>query len=210
MILKPRLREEPEIQLIPLVDVVLLLLIFFMVSSTFSFEGRVKLQLPQADAPTERPTATDPIIVTVTAQGAYRVNELTLINNSQETLRGALLKAAGPTRKVPVTIRADARATHQSVVTAMDVIGRLGYGELRIKQGNETKRFYVDGGFAQVRANVVTVLTSRALKTEEIKADVVRKALEAAMVPGKTAELQEAQLKAQERARAQLRLVNRT
>jgi biopolymer transport protein ExbD len=137
VILKPRLREEPEIQLIPLVDVVLLLLIFFMVSSTFSFEGRVKLQLPQADAATERLTATDPIVVTVTAQGAYRVNELTLINNNPETLRSALLKAAGTARKVPVTIRADARATHQSVVTAMDVIGRLGFAQINIATINE-------------------------------------------------------------------------
>lgn len=137
MILKPRLREEPEIQLIPLVDVVLLLLIFFMVSSTFSFEGRVKLQLPQAEAETARPTAADPIVVTVTAQGAYRVNEAPLLNNSPETLRSALVKAAGSTRKIPVTIRADARATHQSVVTAMDVIGRLGFAQINIATINE-------------------------------------------------------------------------
>ena len=137
MILKPRLREEPEIQLIPLVDVVLLLLIFFMVSSTFSFEGRVKVQLPQAEAEAARPTPTDPIVVTVTAQGAYRVNELPLLNNNPETLRGALLKAAGATRKVPVTIRADAHATHQSVVTAMDVIGRLGFAQINIATVNE-------------------------------------------------------------------------
>jgi biopolymer transport protein ExbD len=137
MILKPRLREEPEIQLIPLVDVVLLLLIFFMVSSTFSFEGRIKVQLPQSDAVLERPTASDPIVVTVTAQGGYRVNELPLINNSPETLRKALVKTAGATRKAPVTIRADARATHQSVVTAMDVIGRLGFTQINIATINE-------------------------------------------------------------------------
>lgn len=137
MILKPRLREEPEIQLIPLVDVVLLLLIFFMVSSTFSFEGRVKVQLPQADAVPDRATVTDPIVVTVTAQGAYRVNELTLINNDPDTLRSALLKAAGTTRKTPVTIRADARATHQAVVTAMDVVGRLGFAQINIATINE-------------------------------------------------------------------------
>jgi biopolymer transport protein ExbD len=137
VILKPRLREEPEIQLIPLVDVVLLLLIFFMVSSTFSFEGRVKVQLPQADSVPERPTTGDPIVVTVTAQGAYRVNELALINNSPETLRNALVKTAGSARKAPVTIRADARATHQSVVTAMDVIGRLGFAQINIATINE-------------------------------------------------------------------------
>lgn len=132
MMLKPRAREEPEIQLIPLVDVVLLLLIFFMVSSTFSFEGRIKVQLPQADSVPATPTTSDPIIVTVTAQGAYRVNERDLINNSPDTLRAALLKAAGTSRRVPVTIRADARATHQSVVTAMDVVGRLGFAQINI------------------------------------------------------------------------------
>lgn len=137
MILKPRQREEPEIQLIPLVDVVLLLLIFFMVSSTFSYEGRVKVQLPQASAAPTAPTAADPIIITVTAQGAYRVNERGLINNSPDTLRSALLKVAGTSRRVPVTIRADARATHQSVVTAMDVVGRLGFSQINIATINE-------------------------------------------------------------------------
>lgn len=138
MNLKPRVREEPEIQLIPLVDVVLLLLIFFMVSSTFSYEGRIKVQLPQAEElVVTPPTANDPIVVTVTAQGAYSVNERALINNSPDTLRSALLKAAGSSRKTPVTIRADARATHQSVVTAMDVVGRLGFVQINIATLNE-------------------------------------------------------------------------
>jgi F-type H+-transporting ATPase subunit epsilon len=89
------------------------------------------------------------------------------------------------------------------------LIGRLGYGELRTRRGNEVKRFYVDGGFAQVRGDVVTVLTPRALAAEEIQPNVVTEALQAALVPGKTAEEQDAQLKAQERARAQLRLARR-
>jgi F-type H+-transporting ATPase subunit epsilon len=86
------------------------------------------------------------------------------------------------------------------------LIGRLGAGELRIKQGGRTRRFFVDGGFAQVRANVVTVLTSKALAADEIDPAKARAALQAAMVPGKTPEAQDAQLKAQQRARAQLRL----
>lgn len=138
MILKPRERDEPEIQLIPLVDVVLLLLIFFMVSSTFSFEGRIKVQLPEANAVQETPAANDAIVVTVTTQGAYRVNERALINNSAETLRNALLKVAGNSRDAPVTIRADAHATHQSVVTAIDVIGRLGFVQINIATLNES------------------------------------------------------------------------
>jgi len=137
MMLKPRQREEPEIQLIPMIDVILLLLIFFMVSSTFSFEGRVKVQLPQATAAPLTTSTADPIVVTVTAQGAYRVNERGLINNSPDTLRAALLKVAGTTRRIPVTIRADARATHQAVITAMDVVGRLGFSQINIATVNE-------------------------------------------------------------------------
>jgi len=132
MNLKPREREEPEIQMIPLVDVILLLLIFFMVSSTFSYEGRLKVQLPEASAVPSAPGTSDPIIVTVTAQGAYRVNERSLINNSPDTLRAALIRIAGSARQAPITIRADARATHQSVVTAMDVAGRLGFSQINI------------------------------------------------------------------------------
>src|SRR5947209_10808483 len=78
------------------------------------------------------------------------------------------------------------------------LIGRLGYGELRTRRGNEVHRFFVDGGFVQIRANVVTVLTPRALKAEEITPEAATRALEAALVPGKGPDQQEAQLKAQE------------
>src|SRR5262249_42623601 len=89
------------------------------------------------------------------------------------------------------------------------LIGRLGYGELRTKHGGQEQRLFVDGGFAQVRGNVVTVLTPRALKAEEITEEGARQALEAAMVRGATPEQQDAQLKAQARARAQMRIVRR-
>src|SRR5919199_6983746 len=74
------------------------------------------------------------------------------------------------------------------------LIGRLGYGELRIRRGDATRRFYVDGGFVQVRANVVTVLTPRALKAEEIDQAAARQALEAARAPAPTAEEQDVRL----------------
>src|SRR5438046_4711133 len=67
------------------------------------------------------------------------------------------------------------------------LVGRLGYGELRIKRGGQTKRFFVDGGFVQVRANVVTVLTSRALPADQIKAGAAREALEQAQAAQKKA-----------------------
>jgi biopolymer transport protein ExbD len=129
--LRPRHREDPELNLISLIDVLLVLLIFFMVSTTFQQEGRVKIHLPQAsDIPQPR-GAQEPLVITVTADGNYRINERTLINSTPDVLREALLKQAG-TERGPITIRADARATHQAVVTAMDVAGRLGFVELNI------------------------------------------------------------------------------
>ena len=86
------------------------------------------------------------------------------------------------------------------------LIGRLGYGELRTRHGLETRRFFVDGGFAEVRADVVTVLTPRALRAEDINEAAAAQALEAAKAPGATPDAQANQLKAQERARAQLRV----
>jgi len=131
MNLRPRNREDPEINLINFIDVLLVLLIFFMVTTTFQQEGRVKVQLPQAsEIPLPRGTR-EPLVITVTADGGYRVNERTLINASPETLRAALLKEAGANRG-PITIRADARTTHQAVVTAMDVAGRVGFSQLNI------------------------------------------------------------------------------
>jgi biopolymer transport protein ExbD len=136
MNLSPRRREDPEINLISMIDVMLVLLIFFMISTTFQQEGRVKVQLPQSsDAPLPHGTV-EPLVITVTADGAYRVNEHTLINASPETLRAALVKEAGSARG-PITIKADGRATHQSVVTAMDVAGKLGFAQLNIATVHE-------------------------------------------------------------------------
>jgi F-type H+-transporting ATPase subunit epsilon len=86
------------------------------------------------------------------------------------------------------------------------LIGRLGFGELRLTYRHQTRRFFIDGGFVQVRDNDVTLLTPRALRPEEIRPDVVREALQAALAPAETAEEQEARLTEQDRARAQLRV----
>ena len=133
MNLKPRRGvEEPEINVVSLIDVVLLLVVFFMLSSRFTDEGRVRIHLPTATGVPPAASQSEPLVVTVTQEGGYRVNEKDLINSSPETLRAALLKEAGTNRAVRVTIRADARATHQSVITAMDVLGRLGFEDLNI------------------------------------------------------------------------------
>ncbi len=136
MNLRPRHREDPEINLISMIDVMLVLLIFFMVSTTFQQEGRVKVELPQASQIPQPRGAHEPIVITVTAEGSYRVNERSLINASADTLRMALLKEAGEQRG-PLTIRADARSTHQAVVTAMDVAGKLGFTQLNIATVHE-------------------------------------------------------------------------
>jgi len=137
MNLSRRNHEEPELNLISLVDVVLLLLIFFMVSTTFVDESRIKLQLPQASAKPAAEPQKDPIEVAVTASGEYRVNGQTLINTSPATLSAAVAKIAGEKRDIPITLRADGRATHQSVVTAMDVLGRLGFRTISIETVKE-------------------------------------------------------------------------
>jgi biopolymer transport protein ExbD len=131
MNLSPRRREDPELNLTSLIDVVLLLVIFFMVSTTFVEEGRLRVDLPKASNEPVR-TVQDPIVITVTAQGSYRVNDRALVNNARETLAAAMKKVADGRGGVPVTIRADARASHQSVVTAMDVAARLGFTQVNI------------------------------------------------------------------------------
>jgi biopolymer transport protein ExbD len=134
-----RPKDDPEINLIPLIDVSLLLVIFFMLTSTFMQEGRLKIELPQASlAPTGR-QKTDPLVVSVTQAGTYRVNDRELINNSPDTLRAAIQEVTGADRSKPVTVRADGRATHQSVVTAMDVLGKLGFVRINIATVEDSK-----------------------------------------------------------------------
>ncbi len=120
-----------------LIDVVLLLLIFFMLSTKFIDEGRLKIRLPEAGIAPEAESQRESIEIDVTAAGGYRVNGRPLINNSQETLAAALGKFAEGDRAMPVTVRADARATHQSVVTAMEVAGRAGYRQINIATVND-------------------------------------------------------------------------
>jgi biopolymer transport protein ExbD len=120
-----------------LIDVVLLLLIFFMLSTKFIDEGRLQVRLPEAGVEPDAESLRDSIEIVVTAEGGYRVNGRPLINNSPDTLAAAIGKTAGGDRATPVTIRADARAMHQSVVTAMDVAGRLGYRQINIATVND-------------------------------------------------------------------------
>lgn len=115
-----------------LIDVVLLLLIFFMVSTSFVKESRISIRLPQATqtAPVDQPP--ERLDVIITEQGTYLVNGRELINNRPETIRNALQKLSGGDTSLPLTISADASARHQHVVTAIDVAGRLGFAKISI------------------------------------------------------------------------------
>ncbi|HUO94863.1 MAG TPA: biopolymer transporter ExbD [Steroidobacteraceae bacterium] len=133
----PRRHVEPEINVTSLIDVVLLLVMFFMVSTTFQQDSRLKVHLPESSARPEA-RAVDAVTILVTADGAYRVNDRALVNRSPETLRAALEKVAGPgVHTQALTIRADARATHQAVVTAMDIAGRVGFAQVNIATINQ-------------------------------------------------------------------------
>ena len=132
MNLQMQRREDPDVNLTSLIDVVLLLLVFFMVSTSFVKEAVLKVDLPQAS---ERPVALqveEKLEITLGVGGEVRVNDRELINSRPDTLRAAISKTVGENREIPVVLRADANATHQSVVTAMDVLGRMGFTRLSI------------------------------------------------------------------------------
>lgn len=132
MKLQSRSRDEPEINLTSLIDVVLLLLVFFMVSTSFVREAEINLRLPEASAEAPAQASGETLEITISQNGTYAVNGRQLVNNEARTLRAAIERVIGEGRDMPVVIRADATATHQSVVTAMDVIGRLGFAEIDI------------------------------------------------------------------------------
>ncbi len=132
MNLQAQRREDPDVNLTSLIDVVLLLLVFFMVSTSFVKEAVLKVDLPQAS---ERPVVAEveeQLEITLGIGGEIRVNDRELINSRPDTLRAAISKTVGENREIPVVLRADANATHQSVVTAMDVLGRMGFTRLSI------------------------------------------------------------------------------
>ena len=127
-----RSREEPEINVISLVDVLLVLVLFLMVSTTFMRETEIGLQLPEATSEKRSAQPEDKLEIIVTKGGAYLVNGRELVNSERRTLRAGIERLVGEKRNMPVFIRADAAATHQAVVTAMDVAGQLGFVRLNL------------------------------------------------------------------------------
>lgn len=137
MKLNLRPKAEPDVNLTSLIDVVLLLLIFFMVSTSFVKESQISIRLPQADTAPVLEEIPERLEIMITEQGTFLVNGRELINNRPETIRNALSKLSAGNTSMPLTISADANARHQHVVTAMDVAGRLGFEQISIATVND-------------------------------------------------------------------------
>ncbi len=121
-----KLREEPEINLVPLIDVLLVILIFMMVTTTYSKFGELKITLPEASAE-KPPQQPNPINVTVDARGHYMVNDSIVSSSTVDALSLELRKAAGDQKDPVIVINADAKSTHQSVVNVMEAARVSGY-----------------------------------------------------------------------------------
>jgi biopolymer transport protein ExbD len=122
---RPRREEEVDVNLTPLIDVVFLLLIFFMVSTTFIRESEIELTLPEASAEV-REDPIDVIEVAIDANGRFFVNGNALINTQLATIKQALIDVRPADAEPVVIISADAGATHQTVITVMDAARQVG------------------------------------------------------------------------------------
>lgn len=131
MNLKPERRDEVELNLTPLIDVVFLLLIFFMVSTTFEKTSKLKVDLPEATTKAQQ-QSNEKIVLGIDAQGNFYINDRQLVNKQFDTLKLALGKATEGKKDLPIILRADAKTPHQSVVTAMDAAAQLGLTRLSI------------------------------------------------------------------------------
>lgn len=134
-----RKHEELEINLVPLIDVLLVIIIFLVVSATFSRINELQINLPTAEAaaPEHKP---DVVSVAVDAAGRYTVNEVELADRSVDAIAAALRKAAGSAKEPTIVINADAASTHQSVVNVMEASRQAGYTHItfatQVKSGS--------------------------------------------------------------------------
>lgn len=138
-----RADDEPEINLIPLIDVVLCLLIFFVVTTTFDARSVLKLQLPKADG-TPSEASSKALSVLVNADGRYFVQDREALRTDIDSLKRTIVEVVGdgsPAERSarPVLLRADARTPHQAVVTALDALGQLGFRRISIATAPERK-----------------------------------------------------------------------
>ncbi|MEL6868754.1 MAG: biopolymer transporter ExbD [Pseudomonadota bacterium] len=133
MNLSSRQHEEPQVNMTSLIDVVLLLLVFFMVTSSFVRESSVEIKLPEASSEAvSMPAEDDRIEITITSDGRYFVNNRELVNTEVATLIRALETVAAGRSGLPVTVLADADARHQAVIRALDTAAALGFNQINI------------------------------------------------------------------------------
>lgn len=138
MKLNLRPKAEPEVNMTSLIDVVLLLLVFFMVSTSFVKQSQISIRLPEADSSAIVEEAAEQLDIMITEQGTFLINGRELINNRPETIRNALQKLSAGNTRMPLTISADGNTPHQYVVTAMDVAGKLGFVKINIATMNDS------------------------------------------------------------------------
>lgn len=125
-------REEVYINLASFIDVIFVLLLFFVVTATFSRPSQLKIELPEADSAAAAANQGKTLEISITAEGQLSLNGQTLVRNDLTGLTTALQRESGGDNSLPLVITADGRATHQSVVMAMDAAGKLGFSQLRI------------------------------------------------------------------------------
>jgi biopolymer transport protein ExbD len=130
-----RQKEEPEINLVPMIDVLLVILIFLMITTTYSKFSELEINLPQASSgkPADRPNVID---VSISAAGSYTINHIPVKHPSAEGLSGELRAAAGDRPDPVIVINADAHATHQSVIAVMEAARLAGYGHITFTTEN--------------------------------------------------------------------------
>jgi biopolymer transport protein ExbD len=130
-----RQKEDPEINLVPMIDVLLVILIFLMITTTYSKYAELEINLPQAtsDKPVERPNA---IEVSVSATGSYTVNRAAIKRSNAQELSSELRAAAGDRPEPVIVINADAQATHQSVIMVMEAARLAGYNQITFATEN--------------------------------------------------------------------------
>ena len=126
---RPRAKEEPEINLIPFIDVLLVVLIFLMLTTTYSKFTEMQLTLPVADTEAQRDYPKE-VVVAVAADGRYMINKQPVAGRTPDAVATALVEAAKAGKESVVIISADATATHQSVITVMEAARRVGLSQI--------------------------------------------------------------------------------
>jgi biopolymer transport protein ExbD len=138
--LRPRLRNEPEIMLIPLIDILLMLLIFFMLATTFKHTADISINLPQASQQKLPEEEAKPLDITIDEEGNFYVERQEVVNRDVVTVKRALEKASAGNKEAVVVISADAKTPTQAVVTAMDAARQSGLVHITIAAQWQSKK----------------------------------------------------------------------